>query len=404
MTAVSTQSDARSRTSRLGLVLTTAEADCRVAGVSVAGRTVGALSAAGLAEIGIVIARGWPLAAATLEDILRLSDGAAVTWLTEAEACARLAATAAGSTIVATTTYVITVDAVCAFEGASVPLATSAGAPVLWRPTGAGLAPPEAGAMPIALIPVDRRAHWRLVQTGGKPEDGVVSRLINRRISQPISGVLLRLAWIRPGHATILTAAFALAMAGCLFTGTQAGLIAGALLFQASSIIDGVDGEIARLTFRASKRGATLDSAVDATTNIAFLVGLTFNLTWQGRPYAHWLGLWSVGTVAFGLWLIGRQTVHAGQPLGFDLVKNRFDPRGVSWFALLIARAAIVVSSRDTFAFLFALSIASGFEMESLVIFASLTAIWIVVVLINTVFAHRAPAGDPCASPRFADV
>jgi len=48
----------------------------------------------------------------------------------------------------------------------------------------------------------------------------------------------------------------------------------GALLFQAASMFDGVDGEIARATYRTSRSGAALDSAIDAATNFAAMLGI----------------------------------------------------------------------------------------------------------------------------------
>lgn len=389
---------------RLGILLLTVEADRRIAGVSAAGRAVRALAAGGIAEIWLVAPPGRTVAAATREDIARLAGSAPTMWLDEDEALVRLAGADTSETLVTATSHVLADGAIGDFSGGSAVLGTHQERPVLWRASGSNsLAPPaEAGAetRPVSALAVDGRAHWTLVRTSGKPQDGLASRLINRRISQPISSLLLHLPWIRPIHGTVATAAIAVAMGIALITGTQAGLIAGALLFQAASVIDGVDGEIARLTFRSSARGATLDSAIDVTTNVLFLIGLTFNLAWQQRPYALGLGLWSIGAVAVGLWLIGRRTVGAGRPLGFDLVKDNFDPTGVHWFKLLIVRAAFAISSRDGFAFLFAVLIASGLEMVSLVIFAGLTAIWISVVLINTVFAAPTEVIDQPASPQ----
>ena len=63
-----------------------------------------------------------------------------------------------------------------------------------------------------------------------------------------------------------------------MLAGGKAGLILGAILFQAASVIDGVDGEMARATFRATDLGATLDSAVDMATNFLFVLGLTIHL------------------------------------------------------------------------------------------------------------------------------
>ena len=69
------------------------------------------------------------------------------------------------------------------------------------------------------------------------------------------------------------TRLLALAMLPVLLLGGETGLILGGILFQAASVLDGVDGEMARATFRTSPSGATLDSAVDIATNLLFVAG-----------------------------------------------------------------------------------------------------------------------------------
>ena len=118
-----------------------------------------------------------------------------------------------------------------------------------------------------------RKAARAIVRSTAKPGDGMISRHCNRPLSQAASAALLRFGWIRPGHATLLTLLTALAMLASLLTGTPSGLVVGALLFQIASVVDGIDGEIARATFRSSKAGASLDSIIDAFTNVAFKYG-----------------------------------------------------------------------------------------------------------------------------------
>jgi len=48
-----------------------------------------------------------------------------------------------------------------------------------------------------------------------------------------------------------------------VFQGTWATLALGALLVQLQSILDGCDGEIARLKFKSSKIGEWLDNVLD---------------------------------------------------------------------------------------------------------------------------------------------
>ncbi|RKX59815.1 MAG: CDP-alcohol phosphatidyltransferase, partial [Thermodesulfobacteriota bacterium] len=60
-------------------------------------------------------------------------------------------------------------------------------------------------------------------------------------------------------------------------------LPAGGLVYQLSSIIDGVDGEIARLTLKESKFGGWLDSLLDRFVDFFFLLALAHFV-----PYSFW--------------------------------------------------------------------------------------------------------------------
>ena len=125
--------------------------------------------------------------------------------------------------------------------------------------------------------PADRRrAERTLVSLAARKQlDGPVSRLVNRRLSRSISLVALRAA-VSPGAATVATFLFALAAAAVLALGVvwPAALVAGGILVQLASIIDGVDGEIARASLRSSPFGGFLDSVLDRAADTAVLAAL----------------------------------------------------------------------------------------------------------------------------------
>lgn len=228
-----------------------------------------------------------------------------------------------------------------------------------------------------------RQANQKLLAATGKPGDGIVSRLINRPISQAISRQLLRMFWIRPIHATWLTALLAVAMVICLLTGGASGLIAGTLLFQAASIIDGVDGEIARATFRSTPQGAMLDSLVDAAANIGFIGGVVINLWIAGSQQAAAMGAAGLAMMALGLFIIGKRAAASAAPFTFNGVKDRVCAGGSrlgQWLTWL--------TMRDFYAFAAVLFVVSGFTEAGLIAFAAAAAGWLAVVL----FVMRAPA------------
>ncbi len=80
---------------------------------------------------------------------------------------------------------------------------------------------------------------------------------------------------IRPNVVTIFIVLFGLAsgVAAAIAQPWWMLVVAGAL-FQLQSILDGCDGEIARLTYRFSKTGQWLDTLGDDFTNWTFTFGL----------------------------------------------------------------------------------------------------------------------------------
>lgn len=219
-----------------------------------------------------------------------------------------------------------------------------------------------------------RRKGDAIVAATAKPNDGIVSRHINRPISQAISRIVLRLPGVKPVHATIAAAILGLAMALCLFAGGADGLIIGAILFQLASIVDGVDGEIARATYRSSPEGAMLDSLTDAATNLSFFAGLVINLWLRGQDVAAAAGATGLVLLAAGLFLIGRRARVSGRPFTFDGIKEQFGANPSKWKQWLTW-----LTMRDFYAAAAVVCVVAGFASQMLIAFAIVTAGWFVV-------------------------
>ena len=268
-------------------------------------------------------------------------------------------------------------------EGAGIPAETLPDAPTIAALlTGERPLPPPPADPDAAL----RHAARAILRATAKPGDGIVSRHLNRPVSQACSAPLLRLAWVRPGHATVLTAVIALAMIACLLTGTIAGLVAGAVLFQFASIADGIDGEIARATFRTSPQGAAWDSGVDAATNLGFLAGVIANLWMRGEGTPALIGLAGLGILALGMGLLGRHARARGEPLHFDGAKRMLGSRESAF-----TRWLRYLTMRDFYCLFLAVMIAAGQVTAALAIFALAAAGWLVTV-IALLWRARAPA------------
>src|SRR5436309_9704606 len=103
-----------------------------------------------------------------------------------------------------------------------------------------------------------------------KDADGPVSRYLNRPVSTRISMALAPLR-ISPDLISVVAAGLALVGAWLLATGQG---ILGGIAVQAASVLDGVDGETARLLMRAGPRGAMLDGMLDRVGDAAVMAGL----------------------------------------------------------------------------------------------------------------------------------
>jgi 1L-myo-inositol 1-phosphate cytidylyltransferase / CDP-L-myo-inositol myo-inositolphosphotransferase len=148
----------------------------------------------------------------------------------------------------------------------------------------AGAVTELASTAPLESLPLRRGTRWLDVDTPEdvqrlkpfirrslvKDSDGPVSRYLNRPISTRLSMRLVNLP-ISPNGVSF--AAFALAIGAALELANGAAVI-GAVLVQLASILDGVDGEIARLRIRSSPRGALLDGVLDRLADAAIIGGL----------------------------------------------------------------------------------------------------------------------------------
>ena len=126
-----------------------------------------------------------------------------------------------------------------------------------------------------------------------KSTDGPISRILNRPISNKISELLLKTK-ITPNQISLIS--FILGLFGALFfyIGDYFYLVIGGLLVHSSSIIDGCDGEVARLKLIESKYGGWFDAVLDRYADAIIIFGLV---------YGHWILhdniiIWTIGFMA----------------------------------------------------------------------------------------------------------
>jgi phosphatidylglycerophosphate synthase len=148
-----------------------------------------------------------------------------------------------------------------------------------------------------------------------KPTDGIFARM-NRRISIPISRQLIRFP-ITPNMVSIFTLGVGFASGAVFARGGYWSTLLGAFLCLWASILDGCDGEVARLTLQESDFGCWLETACDYIFYLFLFVGMTLGL-WRSsgsRTYLMCGGLLLFGAITSILvsgW--ARHRLAAGRP------------------------------------------------------------------------------------------
>ena len=186
-----------------------------------------------------------------------------------------------------------------------------------------------------------------------KPWDGPVSRYINRRVSLRITCFLINHNIIpSPNLITIITTFIGLFSALVVLYNP----VLGGILVELASILDGVDGEIARLTGKTSKYGAFLDSMLDRIVDIAVITASTTYLFETLNPtYSHVLAMWFLSSSLLVSYMHARGEASLSvnlQLVGFKIYAGR----DVRLFLLAIALITYLFSKAAYLAIILFLS------------------------------------------------
>jgi CDP-L-myo-inositol myo-inositolphosphotransferase len=128
---------------------------------------------------------------------------------------------------------------------------------------------------------LDKAEGALLTRLQNKPSDGPVSRHLNRPLSIRISRYLARVP-VTPNQISLVSFLCSVLAAGLLAAGGYPALAAGAVLAQFASVIDGCDGEVARLKFSESAFGGWFDAVLDRYADALLLFGLTWHIHASG--------------------------------------------------------------------------------------------------------------------------
>jgi len=144
-----------------------------------------------------------------------------------------------------------------------------------------------------------------------KDTEGFMSRHLERRISLAITRRLVGTR-ITPNAMTLVSLSIGLLGAPFFLSAEPLQQIVGSLLFLTHSILDGCDGELARLKFLESPTGARLDFWGDNLVHVAVFSCMAIG--WSRDADAGWpllLGALAVTGTAASAFLVSRQSAGA---------------------------------------------------------------------------------------------
>jgi len=180
-------------------------------------------------------------------------------------------------------------------------------------------------------------AEATLRRSSYKNTDAKIARW-NRRVSLPISIALIRTP-ITPNQLSVMLVGLGFYSAWLFSTGRYLAGVIGAFLSLVASVLDGCDGEIARLKYQESALGCWIETFGDYSYYIAIFVGLTIGAVLRtGWEVFYWIGGIALAglLVTFALLIFLRSRITAGQPERLHAIaRARFKAEPALWSRII---------------------------------------------------------------------
>jgi phosphatidylglycerophosphate synthase len=225
-------------------------------------------------------------------------------------------------------------------------------------------------------------AEQTIRRSSYKDTDNTLARA-NRSMSLPISVALIRTP-ITANQLSVALVAIGFYSAWLFSTGHYLAGVLGGFLSLAASVLDGCDGEIARLKYQESALGCWIETFGDYSYYIAIFIGLTMGAVHKtGWQAFYWLGAVALaGTlIAFALLIYLRNRITAGQPEKLhSIAKARFKAES-TWWTRVIWRISFVATRSAMPYGIFALSLLNLLPVVVVLAAIGSNTYWISLVL-----------------------
>jgi len=189
------------------------------------------------------------------------------------------------------------------------------------------------------------RAEETIRLSSYKETDNKLARF-NRRTSLPISIALIRTP-LTANQLSVALVAMGFYSAWLFSIGHYWTGVLGAFLSLAASVLDGCDGEIARLKYQESALGCWIETFGDYSYYVAIFIGLTVGAVtrtgWQGF---YWLGAIAMAglLLSFALLIYLRSRITAGQPDKLHAIARARFKAEPTWWTRIIWRISFVAT------------------------------------------------------------
>ena len=231
------------------------------------------------------------------------------------------------------------------------------------------------GLYPMISVENFREAERRLLRDLIKDTEGFMSQKVERKISLAITRRLVSTR-VTPNAMTLFSVGIGILGALFFLSSEWVFQLMGALLFLSHSILDGCDGELARLRFQESRWGGILDFWGDNVVHVAVFacMGIGWSLSLH-ETWPLWVSVPAVAGTIGSAWFAYRHTMQSANVTGpfFTSVVRSPDPR--------TSHLIIDTLARRDFIYLVVMLSAFGKASWFLVMSAIGTPIYFLVVL-----------------------
>jgi phosphatidylglycerophosphate synthase len=146
-----------------------------------------------------------------------------------------------------------------------------------------------------------RVAERKLLQGARKDSDSLIARY-DRKVSSLITRWVVRVP-VTPNQLTVMNTALGLAGAAMLLSGTYWLSLIGSSLLLLSIILDGCDGEVARIKFMETSFGRKLDFFLDNVVNAFAIFAVGAGYAWRhDQPLYFYLSTFNAAAALASVW------------------------------------------------------------------------------------------------------